>query len=312
MVSLALPQSALQNWLRPERSGQLAKLVNILLVVWLAWMLASLSWSLLPQTEQPQTVSTPGPAVAPAAQADKPRFDEKQIASWHVFGVADQAEPDKKPVLVEDAPDTRLKLILKGVFATEESDVDNARAIVADPKGQEETYSIGDPVPGGAKLSQVHPDRVILERNGRYETLRLPKDDDMGVASARTVSHSRAQRVNRGTSNSGASRAQAFNRYRNEIKRNPATFLNYVRATPAREGSQFVGFKLQPGRDPEAMEDLGLEAGDVVTAINGVQIESPASGMKAMQALGEGENVDVTLLREGQEMSITLSLPAEN
>jgi len=40
-----------------------------------------------------------------------------------------------------------------------------------------------------------------------------------------------------------------------------------------------------------------------------VQIDSPSSGMKAMRALGEGDSVNVTLLRGGQETSLSLSLP---
>jgi type II secretory pathway component PulC len=47
-----------------------------------------------------------------------------------------------------------------------------------------------------------------------------------------------------------------------------------------------------------------------VTSINGVQIDSPAKGMKAMQTLAEGDSVSVTLLRDGQESSLSLNVPA--
>jgi hypothetical protein len=40
-----------------------------------------------------------------------------------------------------------------------------------------------------------------------------------------------------------------------------------------------------------------------------VDIDSPAKGMKAMQALGEGSSVNVTLLRKNEEVSMNLSLP---
>jgi general secretion pathway protein C len=71
-----------------------------------------------------------------------------------------------------------------------------------------------------------------------------------------------------------------------------------------------VGFRLQAGPQRGALKELGLQPGDVVTAINGVQIDSPAKGMKAMQALGEGDSVNVTLLRGGQETSLSLTLPS--
>ena len=86
--------------------------------------------------------------------------------------------PRSKTSAPVDAPETKLKLVLRGVFSSE--DQDNARAIIADPRGKEEQYSIGDMLPGNAELSEVHADKVILKRSGRYETLRLPTDNKPG------------------------------------------------------------------------------------------------------------------------------------
>ncbi len=299
MVSLALPQSALQNWLRPERSGQLARLANILLVVWLAWLLAGLSWLVVPEPEQPVASSAVATRAAPVPR-QQARFDERQVASWHVFGKAGEDDKPVQKAATVDAPETRLKLTLRGVFASDEAG--NARAIVADPRGKEDHYAVGDPLPGGARLSEIYPDRIILERNGRYETLRLPKE--------RAPSAANGRRSRSTAGNSSAGKAAAFSRYRTEIKQNPSAFMNYVRATPARQAGKFVGFRLQPGKQRGALKELGLQPGDIVTAINGVQIDSPAKGMKAMQALGDGDTVNVTLLRAGQETSMSLTLPA--
>jgi len=303
MVSLALSQSALQSWMRPERIRQLAGPVNVLLVLWLAWLLADLSWLLIPSpATQPAPVVVPVPATSPGGNA-RTRIDERQIASWHLFGEAGKtvAAPARKSTL--NAPETRLKLTLRGVFASDEKA--QARAIVGDPRGKENSYALGDPLPGGATLSEIHPDRIILERNGRFETLRLPKQktSTRGVPAGRRGS-------TRSVSPGGAGKAAAFSKYRAEIKKNPASFLNYVRATPARQNGKFIGFRLQAGKQRGALKELGLMPGDIVTQINGVQIDSPAKGMKAMQALGEGDSVNITLLRGGVEKSMSLTLPA--
>ena len=299
MVSLALPQSAFLNRIRQVQPGRLARLVNGLLVIWLAWLLAEMSWMLLPDTRssEPQSVAVvPGQVTRQA-----PRIDERQIASWHLFGEAGKDKPGKKTAV--NAPETRLKLTLRGVFASNDSSsASSARAIIGDPRGKEDSYAPGDPLPGGATLSEIYPDRIILERNGRFETLRLPRKT-MNTGSARLGSRSTVRSTSSGN-------AAAFSKYRREIKKNPASLMNYVRATPERKDGKFIGFRLQAGKDPGAMKELGLKPGDVVTSINGVQIDSPAKGMKAMQALGKGDSVNITLLRGGQETSMSLTLPS--
>lgn len=304
MVSLTIPQNTLQQWLRAGRVSQVTKLVNILLVVWLAWQLAALSWTLFPDESGDATVEIPAVRPSTPVKRQETGLDEQQIASWHVFGEASQAKPVVKKETPVNAPETRLKLKLSGVFASDEPE--HARAIVGDPKGKQESYAVGDPLPGGATLSEIYPDRIILERSGRFETLRLPKEKTK--SESRTVSHRRSTPL--ATSSSGGNRAAAFQKYRKEIRQNPASLMNYVRATPARKNGKFIGFRLQAGKQRGALKELGLQPGDIVTTINGVQIDTPANGLKAMQALGEGDSVAVTLLRGAEEISMNLTVPA--
>ncbi len=302
MVSLALPQNVFHQWLTPQRIRQLIGLINLLLVIWLAWQLAALTWMLVPQPDEP--APRPAAVVTTPAVQSRQQADEQRLARLHLFGVAGKAPLVKSKLTAPvDAPETRLKLTLHGLFAS--PDKDSSRAIVADPRGKEEIYSIGDPLPGGARLSEIFPDRIILERNGRFETLRLPRlKIDTGSSNGRNSSRRSLP------TNPAAGNAAAFQKYRSEIKQNPSAFLDYVRATPARKSGKFIGFRLQAGRQRGALKELGLEPGDIVTSINGVEIDSPAKGMKAMQALGEGNSVSVTLLRSDQEVSVNLSLPS--
>ncbi|MGB5474703.1 MAG: type II secretion system protein GspC [Gammaproteobacteria bacterium] len=297
MVSLALPQTTIQQWLRAGRMSQLPTLITIILVVWLAWLAAGLSWMVLPESANQQHSGVP---LSAPIQRQQARFDERQVAGWHLFGEVGEEKPVKTTPV--NAPETRLKLTLRGVFASIEAA--QARAIVGDPRGQEQSYAVGDPLPGGAKLSEIYSDRIILERSGRFETLRLPRDlvESGSLGASRSVPT--PARVS-GSQNSAA----AFDRYRNEVKKDPVAILKYMRATPARRAGKFVGFNIHPGPQPGALEELGLQAGDVVTAINGMSIDSPAAGMQAMQTLGEGDTASVTLLRGGQEVSISLTLP---
>jgi general secretion pathway protein C len=170
---LSLQQADVFRMLQGRNVKWLIRVVNLLLVVWIASLLASLTWGVLaPQgsvrLEDAEVDSLP-------VSADPNEELIRQLAGWHLLGVVVK---EQAPVVVNtpiDAPDTRLKLVLHGVFASEKPG--EAQAIIADPKGEEEHYGIGDKLPGNAELSEVYPDRVILLRNGRYETLRLEPDD---------------------------------------------------------------------------------------------------------------------------------------
>ncbi len=172
MSTFALRQADLIRVLQSRNTKYVILAINLLLVVWIASQLTSLTWGLLSPQE---TVS---PVVAQPAKlpekADQDRQLIQQLPGWHLMGVAQKNIVPVKTEIPEDAPDTRLKLTLRGALASD--DPVNARAIIADPRGQDEKYAIGDALPGNAELSEIYPDRVILKRSGRYETLRLPED----------------------------------------------------------------------------------------------------------------------------------------
>lgn len=144
----------------------LPSLVLVLALILLVDRLADMTWKLWPDrgtgVNQVQSASVPQSMVRRSAPA-------AVIAGWHLFG---QAVATNK-VVPTNAPETTLRLTLKGVIASTET----PSAIIAAANGQEREYSPGDSLPGGAKLREVYADRVILERQGRYETLSLQRQE---------------------------------------------------------------------------------------------------------------------------------------
>jgi len=74
------------------------------------------------------------------------------------------------------------------------------------------------------------------------------------------------------------------------------------------QNSQFVGFRLRPGRDRQLFQQLGLNGGDVLTEINGTRLNSPAQGLMMLQELMSASRIDVRVLRNGAEVPLTFSL----
>jgi general secretion pathway protein C len=298
MNVLSLQQNDLIRLMRGRHMQRVIWVVNLLLVIWIASQLATLTWGLLEPAAAPEPVAVVAGDLP--ARADPGQQLIRELPEWHLMGVVTQQAAPVKQAAPVDAPDTRLKLVLRGALASD--DKQHARAIIADPRGQEEQYSIGDTLPGNAELSEVYPDRVILMRNGRYETLRLPQDNKPGAGnSAASFSAGRQPAV---------SPAQRLQNMRQQLQKSPKSLYGLVRATPQKgEDGNIVGYVLAPGRDPELFEQVGLEEGDVVVQVNDIKLDNPANSARALKSVQSGESVSVTVLRGGEEQVLTLNLP---
>ncbi|MGB5607301.1 MAG: type II secretion system protein GspC [Gammaproteobacteria bacterium] len=296
MSTLALQQTDLARWMQGKGMRRLIWIINLLLVVWIASQLARLTWDLLTPQETATPLETQNEVLQTNPDPDSQLIG--QLASWHLLGEVKQAAA---PVMREspiDAPETTLKLVLHGSLASD--DPRNARAIIAEPRGTEEQYAVGDKLPGNAELREIYTDRVILMRNGRYETLRLPRDKKDNSRSASRAAVSR----------SSASSTQRLQNIRQQLQQNPKTLFGLVRAQPKRgAGGKMVGYTLNPGREPELFQEMGLLAGDVVTQVNDISLNNVANGARALKSAQSGETVSVTILRNGQEQVLSLNIP---
>jgi general secretion pathway protein C len=72
----------------------------------------------------------------------------------------------------DDLPSTRLQWVLQGVFTGAEPTSGSAIILASDNSAK--LYKAKQPMPGGATLTEVHPDHVVINLNGRLETLRFP------------------------------------------------------------------------------------------------------------------------------------------
>ena len=104
------------------------------------------------------------------------KLDIAKIPGWHLFGkqpIRAKAAPAPKPESIE-APATRLKLTLQGTFLGDKT-TEEGWAIISTPNKEQKLYRVGDEIPGGATLYAVEAHQVILTRNGRHESLTLPR-----------------------------------------------------------------------------------------------------------------------------------------
>ncbi len=273
---------------------RMAVVVSLLLIVACAYVLVEVSWMFFPQDEEvSQSVQKKTPSVV-SNRAQQNNF--KNLTAANIFGVSDK-EVVKKQTKV---PETRLNLTLKGVLAAKP--MERASAIIAQGKaGKEDIYSVGDKMPGGVSIKEIHSDHVVLERGGRLETLKLPKESGINLGSASGTGLSRV--------NSAKSPAAALTKIRKNILKNPTSFGDYALPVLVKENGKQIGYRLQPQQKGELLAELGLQSTDVITQINGVKLDKPQNGIMALRKLSTAKNLNIVVKRNGAEVPINISLP---
>lgn len=235
------------------------------------------------------------------------KSDLHDVSQYHLFGNA-----KKQPVIQQkiiDAPETRLKLTLKGVFAT--SEANNALAIISSSKDKDKNYHIGDKVMGGAVLHAIYTDRVILKRNGRLETLRLPKAKLDSESITKVKIESAPARINpvkkqKSLQTNGKTQQQQLRKMRDTLLKDPSKIWQQVRINPVMEQGKIKGYTLSHN-DQAFMQALNIQTSDVITAINGEALSDPSTLYGLMSNLSTQSSLELTILRDGVQQSVYLS-----
>lgn len=276
----------------------MASTCALLLAIVAGSLVARLGWALVPP---PENNWQPVPRSAAAGGEDTgPGFDLERLVKAELFGNY-EPEATQPETAVEDAPETRLQLELLGVYAADESSM--SRAIIAS-KGQDaKIYAVGDTISRNVTLHSVFADRVIISREGTLETLRMERDQLDEKAAAQTE-------TTRGTSNDTltARDPEQLADIRNDLLQNPGEVTNYIRVVPASSGGRQRGYRIYPGRERALFEAAGMRPGDLVTAVNGVPLDSAQRAMSLLNELRDAQSINVTVERGGSEQNYTLSI----
>jgi general secretion pathway protein C len=171
-------------------------------------------------------------------------------------------------------------------------------------------YREGETVAPGVILVQVSWDQVILERNGRRETLTLPTDAPAAptqpvVTVAAPTSRQDQDGVHQVTQDT-------FQIDRHEIDHameNLNDLFTQARAVPYADGNgASQGFRLFAIKPQSLVERLGIKNGDIVQRVNGVEISDPGTAFSLLQDLQGRSQIRVDILRNRQPITLSYEI----
>jgi general secretion pathway protein C len=301
-------------------AARLSLLMLLLLSLWLAvrWVLLLVSGPdiVVSMLELPQQADGQARSAGVAGSGAG-----NSIADLHLFGEAGVANP----LMLDMLPETALDLELRGIVAAADED-QQGHAIIISSDGREWVYGVGDRLADDTEVVAITAQQVVLLRNGQRETLSLPsliaEQNRPGVRASAT------QRMQPATTTAGQSNSlvgaamPGFSSMRGGMpsittsagsiggvtldSANLARMAQMVQVTPAAGG----GYQVFPGRDASQFRQLGLQANDVITAVNGQPLTNVQTAMSIFQNLGAQNSVTLSVRRNGQVVQLQPDLSA--
>ena len=166
-------------------------------------------------------------------------------------------------------------------------------AIIADNDGEQKIYRIGEEVSPGVTLSALEFDHVVLSRGGSRDLLDQSQPAPSIQPSERPGQVPTASPV---TPSSARGRISA-----SELR-------SGVSFSPAQQGGSFAGLDVAPAGDGSVFRAAGLRDGDVVVAMGGQRITSPAQAAQLSGAFSPGSQVSLTVRRDGREVPVNITV----
>ena len=257
-------------------ANRLVEPAKILIIIGIAYSLATAGW---------YVISGPTPAALSDAKsptqrsAGKASLSVADIIAHNLFG---QAQLSGAAPATFDAPETRLRLTLEGVFKADKPE--ESAAIVSEQGKPGELFLVGGKMPGNAVLTEVHADRIVLRRGTVFETLRFSDEPSVLTANSRdelppmndaAVEEPMVEPSVEGgepppEASSGESPAigNVVQSYRERLQQDPAGTLNSLGVAPV-SSSGAKGYRLDSLAGSPYLAQTGLQAGDVVLSVNG-------------------------------------------
>lgn len=283
--------------------GLAPNLLTLLALALLGVECARLIWLFMPAGPAWE----PLPPVLVTATAKKPSqsLDIGPLLAANLYGAYQENPEPVAEIDPVDAPDTKLRLTLRGIIAAETKE--GSRALIESKPSDLKPYMVGMSIPGGATLHAIQADKVLLKRAGRLETLRLEKDRPTDPEAVKAMPATPDPVTARGTA-LDAETAGKLVEIRTELLNDPTKASRYLRMQPARRDGSLVGYRIYPGRQRELFREVGLRPGDILTRVNGVDLNDPSRSLQLLGELSQAGNLDITIERAGNLQSFSVSL----
>ena len=269
--------------------------VGAFLLIIVAWLVGQTATILL------QTASTPALPVLTLKSISSQTSQSLTGDLCYLMGKPDaQAlqEVMGAPESISDIATTRLKMTLLGVI-----DVKGAGVALIQSSGQALVVGVGEEVIKGVDLVEVYADQVVISHRGNREKLTMEALGE-GLIESSTSSGT----VYAASGELSSDNVAALKEVGETLRKSPVAISKYIRFQPVGSNGNWSAVKIWPKSDLALFEGIGLQPGDLLTAINGRSIQEMSQEPSLWQGFLNESQFELTVERDGNPIVLSVDL----
>ena len=269
------------------------------------------------QPTQTQASRTSGPLAQQA-----PLTHYEVINKRNIFNATPPADTPEPPRAAEplppppEVPATPLPLKLVGIMAGKRAQAPRFAIIesMGSQPGQA-VYQVGDSVQQ-VFIVDILPGCVVLDRGGEQQKLCFERDAGTAPAPGAAPRVAAAPAPAPQPSDAGGPDIVRVDPGTWQIRRekllenfaNVGSLSSQATVTPYFDQGQQLGFRLSQIRAGGVLQQMGLQEGDVLQQVNGLNIHTPQEALQAYQQLQTESTVRLSILRNNSPTTLTYEI----
>lgn len=294
--------------------------LNLLTVLFCAYFSAKLT-SLYIESKigiDQLTVKTPTAARPETAAKETAPFSNYQvILDRNIFDSTD-LPPEEAPDLTSEgeqvptgeAVKTGLAIKVVGVMVVGSGKDDRSTATISGGTGKGasiDTYAVGDAdgFAPGTKLVRVQPDRIEFIHKGRLEFAPFEEEGGLSIfgppvdtGAVATATPALPAKEGEGVKKEGENKFVIDQREVQNALSNIDRLYTEIRAVPNFAGGKVSGMKILSVKQGSLFDKLGLQRGDILQKINGLELDVK-KGFEIFNQLKSESHLSVDVVRQG-------------
>jgi len=293
-----------------ENSLKTFRFINYLIIALIVVALLLLTRSVLSisfSKKTPPAVTTARQSLAHPVLKKKNIMQYADILEKNPFGPSMQLRPIAVTEETEPGLGALSDLVLIGTAVGPKK---QSYAILknssGDSPGQEEVFKLGDSVFNYGTLRKVESTYVEIERQSVIHKLTIPSES---ISSAKKPDRQSAAKSKTSFARKVSDREYILDSKRvQESIKNPEHIMTDARLLPNFVDGKQEGFTISEVIPDGLYDSLGMKNGDILLKVNGLEMSNPEVAIQAMTALRGMNRVNLDIIRNGKNTSMSYQL----